>query len=131
VVRATGHQLRVFLLRHWGAPVAPEVDARPDSERQPRGEEGEADTGAPRIGVGAEALKRPQANQEDREGGDHHPDAYLPGPGNAAPLHGERRRDPVQPERRPAHREDELDRFHPDRRIARRDRARRAGVDQV
>jgi hypothetical protein len=84
------------------------VHARPDREPQPESEEDEPDPGPPRIGVGGVAPKRPEPNKEDRDGDDHQPDPQLARPRDAALLHGEGRKDPVQPERRPADGEDEL-----------------------
>ena len=63
VVGTAGHQLWLVLLRHRGAPVTPDVHARPDREPQPQGE-ADGPCGAPRIGVEAVAPKRSQANQE-------------------------------------------------------------------
>ncbi len=78
--------------------------------RAQRGREPEAS--APWIRVEALVSKGSQADQEDRTDDDHRPDTQLAGPRNAAPLHGEGRHEPVDPERRPSDGEDELDRVH-------------------
>src|SRR5256885_7583679 len=101
-IRAARHELRLVLLRHRGAPVAPDVDARPDREAQAEGEEDEPDAGQPRIGVDAVAAKRSEPNEEAGDRRDHHPDPELARPRDAASLHGEGRYQPVQPEGRPA-----------------------------
>ena len=92
VVGAAGHQLRLVLLCHRGAPVAPDVHAGPDREPQPESEEDEPEAGAPRIRVEAVTPKGSQADQEDHDDNDHRPDTQLAGPRDAAPLHREGRR---------------------------------------
>jgi hypothetical protein len=78
------------------------------AQAQSESEEDESDGGPPRIGADAVASKSPEASQEDRDDGDHHPDPQLARLRDAALLRGEGRQDPVEPERRPADGEDEL-----------------------
>src|SRR4029077_17008044 len=106
VVGAAGHQFRVVLLRHRGAPVAPDVRAGPDREPQSQGEEDEPDGSAPGIGVEAVAPKCPQANQEAYDDNDDTPDPHPGAPRNAALLGRKACPEPVQPERRPSDGED-------------------------
>src|ERR1700733_4179397 len=101
-VGAAGHQLRFILLRHWCAPVAPDVHAGPDGEPQPECEEKEPEASTPWIRVETALSEGPQADQENGQDDDPRPDAQLAGPKDAAPFHGEGCHQPVDPERRPA-----------------------------
>ena len=86
--------------------------SRPDREAQSEREEDKADAGSPGIGVDALALEHSEADQNDREDDDQHPDPQLAGPRDMALLHGEGRHEPVQPKRCPRDAEDKLDRLH-------------------
>ena len=80
VVRAARNELRFLLLCHRCAPVAADVDARPDGEQQTCREEREPDRRPQeRLRVGQVAVERAEPRGDERDGDDDHADRRPPG----------------------------------------------------
>jgi hypothetical protein len=88
------------------------VQSRPDGEPEPEPEQGEPQAGSPGTGIDVVTPEGPEAGSYESSNDDQDSDAQLPDPQNAPALGGERRDEPVGPERRPPEREHQLDHVH-------------------
>ena len=82
-----------------GAPQLRPMSASPDRETRPESEQDESEASRATDRVEVVASKDSEADQDDHDDNDHRPDAQFARPRDAAPLHGEGGREPVQPER--------------------------------
>ena len=111
-VGAGSDELRLGLLGHWHPPVAPQLDASPDRQRNPGHEHDSPDRSEHRAVDGQAAT--PEDAQENDERQSTHAIQRDPTPVSSALLHAERGREPVDPENDPGDGDGGFQRVHTD-----------------